>query len=96
MRKGVIIGVVLVAILATYAISRQIKNDRPCRKLSLACKAAGFKRGHTAQERRNFYEACLKPLMETGQLGEIQINPEDATACKHKWAKKQDRVDDEA
>ena len=92
MRKGIIIGVILVAVVATYAISRQIKSDRPCRKLSLACKAAGFKRGHTAQERRNFYEACMKPLMEKGSLGEISISPEDAVACKQKWGRKQDKA----
>ncbi|MBX3020733.1 MAG: hypothetical protein KF799_03585 [Bdellovibrionales bacterium] len=88
MRNGIIVGIVLVAILSVYAISRNSKETRPCRKLTQACKAAGFKRGHTPAERRHFYQTCLKPLMETGTVGEIQIDPADAVACRLKWSKR--------
>lgn len=88
MRNGIIVGIVLIAILSVFAISRNSRNNRPCRKLTEACKAAGFKRGHTSGERKAFFESCMKPLMETGTVGEIQIDAQDAQACKAKWGKR--------
>ena len=93
MRNGIIVGIVLIAILSVFAISRNSRSARPCRKLTEACKAAGFKRGHTSAERKSFFDNCLKPLMETGSIGDIEIDPSDAQACKDKWGKRGGRGD---
>lgn len=85
MRKGILIGVVLVVVLALFAISRQGRNKRPCRKLMQACQAAGFRRGATPVERKNFYDGCLKPLMNGQTVSGITINTSDAEACKERF-----------
>jgi hypothetical protein len=84
-RKGILIGVVLVSVFALFLVSRQKKNDRPCRKLIQACQAAGYRRGHSLQERKSFMENCLKPLMTNASVGEIQIDPGEAAQCKAKF-----------
>jgi hypothetical protein len=88
-RKGILIGTVMVAMLALYALSRKDPMERPCRKLIEACHASGFTRGRSIQDRRSFYEFCLKPLMETGTIGEVQVDPSEAMACKQKFARRQ-------
>jgi hypothetical protein len=82
------IGIALVAMVAAYAVFRQSDSARPCRKVMEACRAAGFKRGSSAKQRRDFFHSCVRPLMEKGSIGSVQIDPKDALSCKQKRAKR--------
>lgn len=88
MRKGILVAVIVVAGIALFALTYQHGEVQPCLKLVQLCEGAGFKRGQSAQERKSFFQSCMRPLMQRGFVGDIQINQEDASACRQRFQKR--------
>jgi uncharacterized membrane protein YgcG len=62
-----------------------------CKELVSACEQAGFKRGPSAQERRDFRNNCLRPILKTGTFRGQEFDPEIVSTCKARFDRRKSR-----
>ncbi len=85
------VSVVLVGGLTFFSSGKRGSHKKACKTLVAACERAGFKRGGSPQERREFHHNCLMPIFTKGDfLGET-FDPKIVSSCKAVFEKRRMR-----
>jgi hypothetical protein len=88
--RPVLFGLLLSAFAGTPALAEE---THPCKKLTAACKAAGYHPGQH-QEGKGLHADCMKKLLDGATVAGVTVEAADVSACKAKKAKKGARKND--
>lgn len=71
--------------LTSANYSDQDQNERfspECKNIAKACKSAGFGFGKRFQG-KGFWFDCMKPVLMNQTVNNVNVDPNDITACRH-------------
>lgn len=64
---------------------------KPCMALMNACKAAGYVKGGSKDDKKGLIRDCMKPLVEGMAVPGVTAKSEDIAACKERHERREER-----